>query len=168
MTRHMLSVATAVVAIFALLTAKPATAALPGYLGDFGTERDNLSDMVFLYTFDQHECSASPTFENKGNVNLVGSLTLNSAANIPATCRTGTDAGFENTPIDPGFNMTNSDANNGISADFLTTPEFTSGIVSGVSTLEMWIEFDILTFVHLSGTTIARLGKYTANRRWNM
>jgi hypothetical protein len=131
----MLSVAAAVVAIFTLLTAEPATAALPGYLGAFATARGELeASMLFLHTFDQHECSSNPTsFENKADFHpnvdphkQIGRLKLNSAAIVSTTCHIGSDVGFENTPIDPGFNATNSDASAlSNSADFLTTPQFT-------------------------------------------
>jgi hypothetical protein len=100
----------AAVGVTVAVPASPVT--LPGYLGEFASVRRSLPPYqapVFVYTFDQHECAERLFFINKVNPSPVYPLTLSQSGTVTATCRTGTDA-FEDTPIHPGFNMTNSDA----------------------------------------------------------
>jgi hypothetical protein len=132
-------------------------AALPGYLGDFGTVRDALpaAAPVFVYTFDQHECSETPKFENKITTSRVKSLEMDGDASINTTCRTGA-GGFENIPIEPGFIANNSAA---AAVDFLITPEFTVGIVSDSSTFEMWIEVNNATLDRYTIYPVVEMGK---------
>jgi hypothetical protein len=159
MTRSVI-IAAAAIAVVGVATT-PAMA-LPAYLGNFGAVRDALpaAAPVFVYTFDQHECSETPTFENKITTSRVKSLKLNGRAKINATCRTGV-GGFENTPIQPGFNATNSEF---VWGDYLITPQFTPGIVSDSSTFEMWIEIDNTTLVNGTNHQIVNMGKCESQR----
>jgi hypothetical protein len=152
-----------VLAAFGVIVATPVSPApLPGYLGEFGRVRRSLPPELapaFVYTFDQHECAERPLFANKVNPSPVDPLMLSHSGIVTATCRTGTDA-FEDTPIHPGFNMTNGDAT---FEDYLFARidpwhEAWPQLVPW-TTFEMWITVNFTESVSWRSFTLVEIGK---------
>jgi hypothetical protein len=140
--------------------AKPADAALPAYLGDFGTVRDGLSvnPLVLLYTFDQHECSEQ-IFTDK-SVKNHGNLVVNPARHPQGVtfvnCVTGTGA-FDNIAISPGYKVASDQTDFTNNNDGLIAQLATGGFSStdSIFTTELWLTVD-----PFSGTSIIYYCKY--------